>query len=61
MSGSSSNFNKEDERLKTIHQELFKKDKIYNIIYKDLCGGDELGATLKLYLIAELYIQNDHF
>eukprot|EP00347_Sterkiella_histriomuscorum_P004611 403359807 len=31
------------------------------MIYKDICKLDELGATLKLYIVTEIYLQIDAF
>ncbi|CDW81317.1 UNKNOWN [Stylonychia lemnae] len=47
--------------LNQIEQAIYKKDRIFNIIYKDLMRSDEIAIALKIQLITEILLQTDSF
>ena len=51
----------EGNMFKQIEKLMINKDRIYNMIFRDLCAQDEIGATLKLCILTEVFLQNDTF
>ena len=47
--------------FKAMESAVMDKEVIFNMVFRDLCACDEVGATLKLQLVTEIFLANDTF